>query len=73
MAHAALLLAAAVAASGGEPAAPPRGVELVSAQVTARIVQPAIVRQAGGPERPAPDAPSPQITRRGAQVLVEYQ
>jgi hypothetical protein len=73
MAHAAFLLAAALAAAGGEPAVQQRGAELASAQATVRILQPAIVRQGKGLEPAAPDAPSPQVTRRAGQVLIEYQ
>jgi hypothetical protein len=73
MAHAAFFLAAALAASGGEPAEQKRGAALASAQVTARILQPAIVRQGKGLETAAPDAPTPQVTRRAGQVLIEYQ
>jgi hypothetical protein len=73
MAHAVFFLAAALAVSGGEPPAQRRGAELASAQVTVRILHPAIVRQGKGLEPVAPHAPSPQVTRRAGQVLIEYE
>ena len=53
--------------------AEPRGVQIAVAQVQARILQPAIVRQATGPDQADRRAPAPQISRRGRTVLVEYQ
>ena len=67
------LAVAAAAAGGGESPATPRGVEIASARVTAVILRPAIVRQGSGVEPGPADAPQPQITRRGREVLVEYQ
>lgn len=60
-------------AASAQPAAVPGGVELASAQVSAQILRPAIVRQGSGWERAAPDAPEPRIARRGGMVLVEFQ
>jgi hypothetical protein len=49
-----------------------QGAEILSAEVRAEIVRPAIVRQASGLE-PQRDAPSAQVSRRGRTVLVEFQ
>ena len=73
MSISAFFLAVAAASQPAAPQAAPRGVEMASAQVSATIVRPAIVRQQTGPERPRDDAPRPQITRRGAEILVEFQ
>ena len=70
---AALVLAAAAALGAGGDRAEPRGVQSAVAQVQARILQPAIVRQATGPDQADRRAPAPQISRRGRTVLVEYQ
>ena len=67
---AALLMVAAVAAEGGEPAG--RGAEIATARVQAAILEPARVRQGSGHERTA-DRPVPQITRRAGEILVEFQ
>ena len=48
------------------------GVRLASVEVRATIVKAAVVRQASGWQRDD-DAPTPQITRRGPTVLVEFQ
>ncbi len=69
----AFLLLAATTAAASEPPPAPRGVEVLAAEVAVQIVQPAIVRQASGPQLSDREAPAPQITRRGARVLVEYQ
>jgi len=66
----ALVLAAAVATGGGSSGG--QGVEILSAEVRAEIVRPAIVRQASGLEH-GRDMPAPQISRRGGTVLVEFQ
>jgi len=66
-------LLAAAAATAPAPAPPPsRGVEVERAEVRATIVKAAAVRQAGGFEQEA-GAPAPQITRRGREILVEFQ
>jgi hypothetical protein len=64
---AALVLTVAATAGGDR-----LGVQLVSADVRAEIVRPAIVRQASGLEERR-DAPAAQITRRGRTILVEFQ
>jgi ABC-type proline/glycine betaine transport system substrate-binding protein len=71
---AALILAAAMAASAAAPAPPvgDAGVQLASAQARAAIVQAAMVRQDSGLEED-PDAPTPQISRRGITVLIEFE
>ena len=66
----ALFLAAAGTAGGSSHDG--HGVEILSAEVRAEIVRPAIVRQASGFE-PRRDAPAPQISRRGRTILVEFQ
>ena len=65
-------LVAAAAATAGAPQAPGRGVQLATAEVSARIIRPAIVRQASGVEQDK-DGPEPRITRHGRTILVEYQ
>ena len=67
----ALVLAAAAAASGA-PSPAGQGPEILSAEVRAQIVRPAIVRQASGLEQ-GRDMPAPQISRRGGTILVEFQ
>ena len=67
----ALVLAAAAAASGA-PSSAGQGPEILSAEVRAQIVRPAIVRQVSGLE-PRRDMPSAQVSRRGPTVLVEFQ
>ena len=62
----------AVAAAAGGPSPGGQGVEILSAEVRAEIVRPAIVRQASGLELQR-DAPAPQISRRGEAILVEFQ
>jgi hypothetical protein len=70
---AALVLAvAAVTAGADDGATAGRGVQLAGAQVEARIVRPAIVRQASGLQRDE-DGPIPQLSRRGRTVLVEFE
>ena len=66
----ALILAAAATAYGASPGG--QGVQILGAEVRAEIVRPAIVRQASGLEQ-RHDAPAPQISRRGATILVEFQ
>ena len=66
----ALFLAVAAAAGGPWPGG--QGVEILSTEVRAEIVRPAIVRQASGLE-PGRDAPAPQISRRDGTILVEFQ
>jgi hypothetical protein len=70
MSIAALILA--VAAASAPPAEPAHGVELASAEVQVAIVRSAIVRQGTGMEQ-LPDAPKPQVSRRGGTTLVEFQ
>lgn len=65
-----LILAAAATAGGASPGG--RGVEILSAEVRAEILRPAIVRQASGLEQRL-DAPSAQTSRRGRTILVEFQ
>ena len=72
MSLAAALILAAATASAPAPASERSGVQLVTAQVSAVILEPVIVRQASGPE-PSPGGPAPQITRREGTVLVEFQ
>lgn len=72
LASLATLVAAAATAAGGAPQAPVRGVQLAVANVSARIIQPAIVRQASGVEHDE-DGPQPRIRRSGRTILVEYQ
>ena len=67
----ALLALAAAAASSAAPS-DGRGVQVETAEVRAQIVRPVIVRQSSGWQQ-APDAPVPQITRRGPTILVEFQ
>lgn len=66
----ALFLAAAVTAGGSSNDG--HGVEILSAEVRAEIIRPAIVRQASGLEQ-LRDAPASQISRRGSTILVEFQ
>jgi hypothetical protein len=66
----ALILAAAATAGGHGSSG--QGVQIVSAQVQVEILRPVIVRQASGLEERL-DAPSPQISRRGRTILVEFQ
>ena len=69
-----LIIAAAPSTAGADgDRVEPRGVQIASAQVQARILRPAIVRQASGPRLEGRDGPAPQISRRGGTVLVEYQ
>ena len=68
-----LVMAAAAAATPAPEAPPPRGVELVEARVTARILPAAVVRQATGPEPAGESRPRHQLSRHGNTVLVEYQ
>ena len=72
LASLATLVAAAATAGGSAPQAPVRGVQLAAADVSARIIQPAIVRQASGVEHDE-DGPQPRIRRSGRTILVEYQ
>lgn len=65
-----LILAAAATAGGSGSGG--QGVQIVSAQVQAEILRPAIVRQASGLEERR-DAPASQISRRGRTILVEFQ
>jgi hypothetical protein len=65
-----LILAASAATGAGSSAG--QGVEILSAQVRAEIVRPAIVRQASGLEQ-GREMPAPQISRRGGTVLIEFQ
>jgi hypothetical protein len=67
---AALVLAAATATA--PPPAPSGGVQLATAEARATIVKPAVVRQASGLQQD-PDAPVPQLTRRGPTILVEFE
>jgi hypothetical protein len=66
----ALILVAAAAAGGAQSGG--QGVQIVTAQVQAEIVRPAIVRQVSGLEERR-DAPSAQISRRGRTILIEFQ
>ena len=70
---AALVVLASAQSQAEPPGATARGVEIATARVTIEIVRPAIVRQNGGWQEVARDAPRPQITRHGDSVLVEYQ
>jgi len=70
---AAFTIVSLAAASAGGDRPEPRGVQLVSAQVQAQVLQPAIVRQSTGPELDERGRPMPQISRHGRTVLVEYQ
>ena len=67
----AFALAASVA-TAGEASPGAQGAEILSAEVRAEIVRPAIVRQASGLEQQR-DAPSAQLSRRGGTILVEFQ
>jgi hypothetical protein len=71
MSLATLILAAA--ATLVAPAAEGRaGAQLAQAQVSVVILDPAIVRQASGLETDA-DAPRVQVSRRGREILFEFQ
>ena len=74
MSLAAALILAAATASASPPEAPGggSGVQLATAQVRATIVKAVVVRQASGIEQDR-DAPTPQISRRGQTVLVEFE
>jgi hypothetical protein len=74
MSLATALILAAATASAPAPAAPSggSGVQLVSAQARATIVEAVVVRQASGIE-PDWDGPAPGISRRGRTILVEFQ
>jgi hypothetical protein len=65
------LILVAAATAGGPPSGG-QGVQIVTAQVQAQIIRPAIVRQLSGLEERR-DAPSAQISRRGRTILVEFQ
>ena len=67
---AALMMVASVAANADQAGG--RGVEIASAQVQVAILEPAKVRQRTGHEK-TPDGPAAQITRRGGEILVEFQ
>jgi hypothetical protein len=67
------LVVLASAQSQAEPPATARGVEIATARVTVEIVRPAVVRQNGGWQEVARDAPRPQVTRHDEVILVEYQ
>lgn len=68
------LMVLASAAIPAEPErTPARGVELVSAQVRAEVLRPAIVRQGEGLQEAEPEAPRPQIKRRERTVLIEFE
>ena len=69
---AALALAAAATAGASTSSEPARGVRIAAAEVRARILQPAIVRQASGVQQDQ-HAPVPQVRRSGRTILVEYQ
>ncbi len=51
---------------------PLHGVEIASARVSVRILQPVVVRQVTGFEKQA-DSPHAQVRRRGREVLVEFE
>ena len=69
----ALILAAATASAAPAPAPQQGGgVQLVTAQARAVIIEPVIVRQASGPET-SRNGPAPQIKRRGREVFVEFE
>ena len=70
-----LLAALVVLASASSGAEPPvsTGVEIATARVAVEIVRPAVVRQNGGWQEVARDAPRPQVTRHDEVILVEYQ
>jgi hypothetical protein len=62
----------ATAATAGPASHDGHGVEILSAEVRAEIIRPAIVRQASGLEQRG-GAPAPQLSRRGSTILVEFQ
>ena len=72
MSFAAALILAAATASAPPPAAQGGGVQFASVEARATIVQSALVRQGSGWQRNR-NGPTPQITRRGPTVLVEFQ
>ena len=74
MSLAAALILAAATASAPPPEAPNggSGAQIASAQARATIVEAVIVRQASGLQQ-GRDAPTPQISRRGRTILVEFQ
>ena len=67
------LILAAAAALAQAPAPASSGVQVENADVRATIVRAAIVRQKDGLQAGGEDAPRPQLTRRGAQVLIEFE
>ena len=69
---AAFVLAAAAASAPAPQPASQAGAVLASAQVQVAILQPAIVRQAGGLQQDA-RAPQPQVSRAGNRILYEFQ
>ena len=66
-----------LAASAGpaEPPAPPSsgGAQIASAQVTAKILRAAVVRQSDGLQPLSNDVPRPRLTRRDGQLLIEFE
>jgi len=69
-----VFMALASATVSAEPEqAPARGVELVSAQVRAEVLRPAIVRQDEGLQDAGTEAPRPQVSRRKGTVLIEFE
>ena len=63
------LAAGAVAPAGGDAA---QGTQVERVRVSVEIVRPVIVRQASGIEQ-GRDSHRPQITRRGREVLYEFE
>ena len=63
------LAAGAVVPAGGDAS---RGAQVESARVTVEIVRPVIVRQASGIEQ-GRHPHRPQVTRRGREVLYEFE
>ena len=71
-----LLAPLILAAAAGLAQAPPPasgGVQIAGAEARATIVRAAIVRQKDGLQAGDEDAPRPQLTRRGAQILIEFE
>jgi len=71
MTFAALILAAAAATA--QPSEDAGGAQVAQAHASVTILQAAVVRQAGGFEPGPADAPRPQISRRGGEVLIEFE
>jgi hypothetical protein len=71
MIWAALFVLASGAVAQSDPV-PSRGVEIAGARVTVQILQPVVIRQTTGFEKDA-DSPRAQVTRRGREVLIEFE